>query len=31
MLLAIPLTVVIRTILENIAETRPLARMLSSA
>ena len=30
MLLAIPLTVVIRTILENVPETRPLARMLSS-
>ena len=30
MLLAIPLTVVIKTILENIPETRPFGRMLSS-
>lgn len=30
MVLAIPMTVVIKTILENIPETRPLARMLSS-
>jgi AI-2 transport protein TqsA len=30
MLLAIPLTVVTKTILENIPETRPMARLLSS-